>query len=138
MLSWLTRDDGDGVDQGYGLIAATFFVYSGIAASYSWYWHQVNRSVTMIRGGLVIILFDKLLCLAENPTVETQAMTLMFSDTQRVMTAMNYFHELWAGVLDTAIATWLLYRKTGAASFAMLAVTIGMLRKLTFPPVLSQ
>ncbi len=80
----------------------------------------------MIRGGLVVVLFDKLLRLAENPSVESQATTLMFSDTQRVMTAMNYFHELWAGVFDTAIATWLLYRKTGAASFAMLAVTIGI------------
>ncbi|KAM3509320.1 hypothetical protein MY10362_000655 [Beauveria mimosiformis] len=124
MLSWLTKKDDEAADQGYGLIAATFFVYFGIAASYSWYWHQVNRSVTMIRGGLVIVLFDKLLRLPENPAVEAQAVTLMFSDTQRVMTAMNYFHELWAGVLDTAIATWLLYRKTGVASFAMLAVTI--------------
>lgn len=84
----------------------------------------------MIRGGLVVVLFDKLLRLAENPSVESQAMTLMFSDTQRVMTAMNYFHELWAGVFDTAIATWLLYRKTGVASFAMLAVTIGMFERL--------
>ncbi|OAR00619.1 hypothetical protein LLEC1_02971 [Akanthomyces lecanii] len=124
MLSWLARDDRGASNQGYGLIAATFFVYFGIAASYSWYWHQVNRSVTMIRGGLVVVLFDKLLLLAENPSVESRAMTLMFSDTQRVMTAMNYFHELWAGVFDAAIATWLLYRKTGAASFAMLAVTI--------------
>ncbi|KAK8143317.1 hypothetical protein G3M48_007447 [Beauveria asiatica] len=124
MLNWLTKKDDEAADQGYGLIAATFFVYFGIAASYSWYWHQVNRSVTMIRGGLVIVLFDKLLRLPENPAVEAQAVTLMFSDTQRVMTAMNYFHELWAGVLDTAIATWLLYRKTGVASFAMLAVTI--------------
>lgn len=124
MLNWLTRDDHDAANQGYGLIAATFLVYSGIAASYSWYWHQVNRSVTMIRGGLVIVLFDKLLRLAESPATEAQVVTLMFSDTQRVMTAMNYFHELWAGVLDTAIATWLLYRKTGVASFAMLAVTI--------------
>ncbi|ATY65911.1 ATP-binding cassette [Cordyceps militaris] len=118
------EDDHDAANQGYGLIAATFLVYAGIAASYSWYWHQVNRSVTMIRGGLVIVLFDKLLRLAESPATEAQAVTLMFSDTQRVMTAMNYFHELWAGVLDTAIATWLLYRKTGVASFAMLAVTI--------------
>ncbi|EGX95536.1 ATP-binding cassette transporter, putative [Cordyceps militaris CM01] len=120
----LDLDDHDAANQGYGLIAATFLVYSGIAASYSWYWHQVNRSVTMIRGGLVIVLFDKLLRLAESPATEAQVVTLMFSDTQRVMTAMNYFHELWAGVLDTAIATWLLYRKTGVASFAMLAVTI--------------
>ncbi|EGX95333.1 ATP-binding cassette transporter, putative [Cordyceps militaris CM01] len=50
----------------------------------------------MIRGGLVVVLFDKLLRLAEDPAMETRAMTLMFSDTQKVMSAMNYFHELWA------------------------------------------
>lgn len=124
ILGWLTRQDGDAMSQGHGLIGATLFVYFGIAASYSWYWHQVNKSVTMIRGGLVVVLFDKLLRLAEDPAMETRAMTLMFSDTQKVMSAMNYFHELWAGAIDTCIATWLLYRKTGPASFSMLAITI--------------
>lgn len=90
----------------------------------------------MTRGGLVILLFDKLLRLAENPAVESRAMTLMFSDTQRIMSAMNYFHELWSGVFDMAIATWLLYRKTGVASFAMLAVTIGMFSEARPAPTL--
>ena len=31
MLSWLTKNDRDASNQGYGLIAATFFVYFGIA-----------------------------------------------------------------------------------------------------------
>ncbi|OAA55691.1 ABC transporter, transmembrane domain, type 1 [Cordyceps fumosorosea ARSEF 2679] len=125
VLSWLTKAERDSTSHGYGLIGATFFVYFGIAASYSWYWHHVNRSVTMIRGGLVVLLYDKLLLLPESPAVEARAMTLMFSDTQRVMTAMNYFHELWAGAIDTCVATWLLYRKTGPASLVMLAITIG-------------
>lgn len=51
-------------------------------------------------------------------------MTLMFSDTQRIMNSLNYIHEVWAAILETAVATWLLYRQTGSASFAMLAVSI--------------
>ncbi|KAG6203200.1 hypothetical protein E4U35_004571 [Claviceps purpurea] len=51
-------------------------------------------------------------------------MTLMFSDTQRIMGSLNYIHETWAAIVETAVATWLLYIQTGNASFAMLAVSI--------------
>lgn len=78
----------------------------------------------MIRGGLVITLFDKLFRLPEDHSIESRAMTLMFSDTQRVMTSMNYIHETWASSIETAISTWLLYRQIRSASFAMLGLAL--------------
>ena len=72
----------------------------------------------------MIALFGKLFRLPEDPSIESRAMTLMFSDTQRVMTSMNYIHETWAASIETAIATWLLFRQIMSASFAMLGLAL--------------
>ncbi|KAG6184716.1 hypothetical protein E4U36_001748 [Claviceps purpurea] len=124
MLSELSDGNPRDLTAGYGLIGATLLVYTGIAVSNAWYWQQINKSITIVRGTLVVLLYDKLLLIQEDPSIEPRAMTLMFSDTQRIMGSLNYIHETWAAIVETAVATWLLYIQTGNASFAMLAVSI--------------
>ena len=80
----------------------------------------------MVRGGLSLAIFDKLLLMAEDKSAEPRVMTLMFNDVQKIMTSLIYVHELWAGIIETGLATWLLYRQTGAASFDMLGLAVGM------------
>lgn len=80
----------------------------------------------MVRGGLCIVIFEKLLRLPENDDVESLAMTLMIGDVQRIMNATCKIHEVWAATAETGLATWLLYREVGAACFVMLGIAAGM------------
>ncbi|KAK7747380.1 hypothetical protein SLS53_001634 [Cytospora paraplurivora] len=77
----------------------------------------------MIRGGLAITIFEKLLRLPEGDKIESTATTLMVEDLQRVMSAVARGHELWAGIIETGLATWLLYRQLGPSCFVMLGLT---------------
>jgi hypothetical protein len=78
----------------------------------------------MVRGGLSVTVFEKLLRLREDIGLESRVMTLMFSDIQRIMSSLIYVHELWAGIVETGLATWLLYRQIGVACFAMLGIAL--------------
>lgn len=110
---------------GYGLIGAAFLCYVGIAAATSWYWHQAYRCAVMIRGGLSTTIFEKLLRLPEDNKIESQATTLMVGDLQRIMNAAGRCHEVWAGTIETGLATWLLYKQLGPSCLVMLGVAIG-------------
>lgn len=124
-LQYLQADDSLPDSRGYGLIGAAFFCYVGIAAATSWYWHQAYRCAVMVRGGLAIATFEKLLRLPEDDKIESVATTLMVEDLQRIMTAATRSHEVWAGTIETGLATWLLYRELGPSCFVMIGITAG-------------
>ncbi|KIH89068.1 hypothetical protein SPBR_06346 [Sporothrix brasiliensis 5110] len=107
---------------GYGLIGATALTYVGIAAATSWYWHQAYRCSIMIRGGLTGVVFDKLMKLPEGDDIESKATTLVVNDVERIMRACARGHEVWAGTIETGLATWLLYRQLGPSCLVMLGV----------------
>ncbi|KAK3349094.1 canalicular multispecific organic anion transporter 1 [Lasiosphaeria hispida] len=121
-LAYLEADHPIPASHGYGLIGAAFLCYVGIAAATSWYWHQAYRCAVMVRGGLAIAIFEKLLRLPEGDELESKATTLMVGDLQRIMSAVARCHEVWAGTIDTGLATWLLYRQLGPSCFVMLGV----------------
>jgi len=59
---------------------------------------------------------------------ESKMLTLMITDVQRISGTMVYIHELWAGPLETGLATWLLWRQLGPSSLTVLATAFGMLQ----------
>lgn len=124
-LTYLEADYPVPDSHAYGLIGAAFLCYVGIAAATSWYWHQAYRCAVMIRGGLSVIIFEKHLTLPEGDKIESLATTLMVGDLQRIMNASARSHEVWAGTIETGIATWLLYRQLGPSCFVMLGVAAG-------------
>ena len=113
------------LNYGYGLIGATVLCYVGIAAATSWYWHQAYRCAVMLRGGLSVTIFDKVLKLPESSELESKATTLIVNDVERVMRVSARGHEFWAGFVEAGIATWLLYRQLGPSCFVMIGVTLG-------------
>ncbi|KAH8655479.1 putative ATP-binding cassette transporter [Xylariales sp. PMI_506] len=124
-LNYLEADDSTPASHGYGLIGAAFLCYAGIAAANSWYWHQAYRCGVMVRGGLSIAIFQKLLTLpAGDDGIESLTTTLMIGDLQRIMNATIKIHEVWAAVLETGLATWLLYLQVGPSGFVMLGIAI--------------
>lgn len=97
----------------------------------SWYWRQVYRLVSMIRGALVMAISEKSLRLHEDPDTESRATTLMTSDVQRIVSGTEFIHEIWAGAIETALATYLLYRIVGISCVTMPGLALGKAKKLS-------
>ncbi|KAF1738030.1 Multidrug resistance-associated protein 7 [Beauveria bassiana] len=76
----------------------------------------------MIRGGLVTGIFEKVLRLREDSDIESTAMTLMISDVQRIVKGAEFIYEVFVGIIETSLATYLLYRQIGVACFTMLGL----------------
>lgn len=51
--------------------------------------------------------------------------TLIGTDTETIIGGMNMFHELWANLVEIAIATWLIYRELGPACAMPIALAVG-------------
>lgn len=80
----------------------------------------------MIRGVLVSSIFSKTLKLRPDSDSESKAMTLMIADVQGIVGSLTHLNELWASIIDTALATWLLERQVGLACLSMIGLVIGM------------
>lgn len=122
VLTYLQSDAPIPASYGYGLIGAAFLCYVGIAAATGWYWHQAYRCAVIVRAGLATVIFEKVLRLPEGENVQSMATTLMVDDLQRIMSAIARGHEIWAGVIETGLATWLLYMQLGPSCFVMLGL----------------
>jgi ATP-binding cassette subfamily C (CFTR/MRP) protein 1 len=88
--------------------------------------HLTYRVITMIRGGLISMLYRKAGDLSINSTDPASSMILMSADIERITTGWQTIHELWANLIEIAIAIYLLNRQLGAACAIPIAVAIGM------------
>jgi hypothetical protein len=108
-----------------GLIAAAALIYVGVAVSTVVYMRQLYRSITMLRGSLVGLVFNKSLILRDSVYDESAAVTLMSTDIDRIALSMQNMHEVWARLVEVAIGIWLLSIKLGAVSVIPVIVVIG-------------
>ncbi|KAF5128306.1 ABC transporter gloK [Metarhizium anisopliae] len=86
--------------------------------SYAVYQHKTYRLLTLYRGSLVTMIFRKTLRMSASSTSEAEAITLMSADIDRIGSSMSLIHELYASVIELAVALWLLYRLLGIAILA--------------------
>ncbi len=110
---------------GYGLIGAYFLVYCGIAITTGQYQHLTYRAITMARGGLISLMFAKTSSLKANTADSATSLTLMSADIERITNGWQTMHEIWANVIEIALAIYLLERQLGAACAIPIAVAIG-------------
>ncbi|OAQ96826.1 hypothetical protein LLEC1_02049 [Akanthomyces lecanii] len=119
----------------YGLIAAYALAYIGIAIAYAVYELKVYRAITLFRGSLISVIFDKTLRVSSHAASDAEAMTLMSADIDRIGLSMEDVHELYAGPIELGIALWLLYRLLGVAMGAstgfIVVCLVGSLRVAT-------
>ena len=111
-------------DIGYGLIGAFAIVYIGIAVSTGQYQHMTYRVVTMMRGGLISLLFNKATHLSLTSVEPSSALTLMSADIERITQGMQVGHEIWANMIEIGVAIYLLERQLGAACAIPLGVAL--------------
>ncbi|KAJ5616869.1 ABC transporter integral membrane type 1 [Penicillium hordei] len=122
------------VNIGYGLIGATAIVFIGVAVTTASYQHLGFRATTMVRGGLMALVYQHMMDLPLGSTDESSAMSLMGADVEMLA---EYFHstvcESWASIIQLGLAAWILQTQIGvvcitpilivtaftAASFAM-------------------
>jgi hypothetical protein len=49
----------------------------------------------------------------------------MIADVEGVVGSLKHLNEVWASLIETALATWLLERQVGLASLSMIALVLG-------------
>jgi ATP-binding cassette subfamily C (CFTR/MRP) protein 1 len=79
----------------------------------------------MMRGVLISSIFSKTLKLSTDADSESRAMTLMIADVEGIVGSLKHLNEVWASLIETALAIWLLERQVGLASLSMIALVLG-------------
>ncbi|KGO43779.1 ABC transporter, integral membrane type 1 [Penicillium expansum] len=121
---------------GTGLIGAYILVYLGLAVSQAVYWRQTYRLLTMMRSGLISMIYDQTIDMAAADLTDSAAITLMGTDVERIVANLKNLHEAWASVIELGIAIWLLEREIGVACFIPLVISLGSV--LAMVPVSSR
>ncbi|KAH3906329.1 hypothetical protein HBI56_195160 [Parastagonospora nodorum] len=109
---------------GYGLIGAYVIVFVGIAVSTGQYQHKTFRFITMMRGGLISMLYGKATGVALTDVDTASSLTLMSADIERIVTGMETGHEVWSNTLEIGLAMYLLQRELGVACAIPIGVAI--------------
>ena len=85
----------------------------------------------MIRGSLVSAIYSKTMEISITALENSQAVSLMSTDIQRIVDGLKFVHEIWANLLQVAIATWLLSREIGVACVAPVTVSLSIVLSQT-------
>ncbi|KAK6085810.1 ABC multidrug transporter [Seiridium cupressi] len=120
----LIKGANETLNVGYGLIAAYGLVYVGMAISSAFYCHKAFRMATMLRGLLITAVFRKTTEINITASDNSVSVTLMSTDVDTIVRAVRQVHDLWADVIQVAIATWLLSIFIGPAAVAPVVVCL--------------
>ena len=69
--------------------------------------------MTMFRGAMISLIFDKTLSAKSEEYNESAALTLMSTDIDRIVQCFDYFHSMWAKLIEVIIGTTLLGLQLG-------------------------
>ena len=83
------------------------------------------KVITMIRGNLVNLIYQRTLELSTISLDQSVATTLMSADVERIGTGMRQMHDVWAGLIEIGLAMWLLATQLGVAAVAAGVISLG-------------
>jgi hypothetical protein len=86
--------------------------------------HLTYRFITMMRGGLVSMLYNKATDITLSNVDPSSSLTLMSADIERIVTGMQTAHELWSNTVEVVLAIYLLGRQLGAACAVPIGVAV--------------
>lgn len=93
--------------------------------SYVVYEQKISRLLTMFRGSLIALIYEKTLRISPSNVDDTDVITLMSADIDRIE-SLTVIHELWSGAIEAGVAIWLLYNLLGTAIIAPLVWVAGV------------
>ncbi|KAI7217129.1 multidrug resistance-like protein [Hortaea werneckii] len=76
----------------------------------------------MIRGLLIGAICEKSLQLPNEETSKQSAITLISADTERINLGLRNMHEVWANIIELAVAIYLLQREVGVIAVVPLFI----------------
>nr|AMM63163.1 AniL [Aspergillus nidulans NRRL 8112] len=107
-----------------GLIAAYAIVYMGIAIATATFHHRSYRMVMMVRGGLILLIYDHTLTLNAPSPSKNDSYTLITADIERIVSGLRSLHETWASLIEIALSLWLLETKIKVSTVAAAMVVL--------------
>jgi threonine/homoserine efflux transporter RhtA len=93
VIEYVASSSSERQSSGLGLIGAAVLIYGGLALSTAVYKHQAFRMITMLRGGLVALIYSKLLRRDATATKDASATALISTDIQGIVTGCTNIHE---------------------------------------------
>ncbi|KAH8425873.1 putative ABC multidrug transporter [Aspergillus melleus] len=117
-------DTSKSTNVGYGLIGAYILVYTGMAVSMGQYQHLTYRVITMVRGGVVSMVYKKSGTLSVKDADPAASLTLMSADIERIVQGWQTIHDIWGNTLEIALAIFLLERELGVSCVVPVAVSL--------------
>ncbi|KAJ5085131.1 hypothetical protein N7532_009902 [Penicillium argentinense] len=109
--------------QGPALVGAYVLVYMGMTISKAVYWRQTFRLVTMIRGGLISLIYRQTAKLPAEQFKGSSSITLISTDVERLSYRLRNLHEAWMGPIQVVVAIVLLERQLGVACLIPAAIS---------------
>ena len=91
--------------------------------------HTSYRSITVMRGALVSMIYSKTLKLELSESPDAPAVTLMSSDVLGITSALDGLHDIWASTIEVSIGMYLLWIYAGIGFIVPLilaCVSIGL------------
>ncbi|PLB43887.1 ABC multidrug transporter [Aspergillus steynii IBT 23096] len=117
-------DTSNTTNAGYGLIGAYILVYTGMAVSMGQYQHLTYRVITMVRGGVVSMVYKKASTLSVKDADPAASLTLMSADIERIVQGWQTIHDIWGNTLEIALAIFLLERELGISCVVPVGVSL--------------
>ncbi|THW86771.1 putative ABC transporter [Aureobasidium pullulans] len=123
-INYLSHQERLENNTGYGLIAATFIIYVGIAVSTALYQQQITRIMTKLRGALITMIYDRMLVISDGAKKDGAALTLISTDVDTITRVLGELNESWARIIEVAVGIGLLYRQVGAVCIVPVILTL--------------
>ena len=109
---------------GNGLIAAYILVYVGYGITNALHQHRIYRSISKLRGSLIGVIYKNTLKMSSSALSESEAVTLMNADVERITVGLRQCQELWASLYEIALALFLLHKQISWAALTPLGVIL--------------
>ncbi|KAH6658276.1 putative ABC multidrug transporter [Truncatella angustata] len=123
LLDHLAKSEVD-ANVGYGFIGASLLIYLGIAVSTALYWYFHHRMRAMARSILVTEIYIKATQARIGTGDDSAALTLMSTDIERINMGFRALHNIWASIIQAALAGWLLYNQLGPVFVAPIGLVM--------------
>ncbi|KAF2028411.1 P-loop containing nucleoside triphosphate hydrolase protein [Setomelanomma holmii] len=105
-----------------GLIASYVLVYMGFGITNAMHQHRNYRSISKLRGSLIGVIYKKTLGMSSSALAESEAVTLMNADVERITVGLRQSQELWASFYEIALSVYLLFEQISWAALTPLGV----------------
>ncbi|KAL5119057.1 hypothetical protein ACEQ8H_002981 [Pleosporales sp. CAS-2024a] len=107
---------------GNGLIVSYVLVYFGFGLTNAMHQHRNYRTISKLRGSLIGVIYKETLRMSTSALAESEAVTLMNADVERITVGLRQSQELWASLYEIALALYLLYAQISWAALTPLGV----------------